>query len=84
MACVYVLYSALSKKYYMGSSREETPTKRLLEHNGGNVRSTKAGRPWVIAYLEKAATYTEARQKEIFLKSGQGRLWIKQNVRRDA
>ncbi len=80
MACVYILKSSLTGKKYVGSSREENASFRLREHNIGSVRSTKAGRPWMILHQEKLATYTEARKRENFLKSGQGRLWINKNL----
>lgn len=80
MPCVYILYSKNKNKYYTGSSRSNDAGQRLIKHNNGQTRSTKAGRPWKIVYQEQMETYTEARKRELFLKSGQGRKWIKINV----
>ncbi|MFH1875099.1 MAG: GIY-YIG nuclease family protein [Pseudomonadota bacterium] len=76
MAVVYILYSKKTKKRYIGSSRENTAEIRLISHNDGKVRSTKFGRPWKIILEEKYNTYTEARKRENFLKSGVGRQFI--------
>ena len=62
----------------MGSSHEENANSRLNSHNSGKTKSTKFGRPWVIIHEETFLTYTEARKRELFLKTGQGRKWIKE------
>ena len=43
--------------------------RRLAKHNNGDVRSTKAYRPWHLVYTEKFSSKTEARKKEVALKS---------------
>lgn len=73
MACIYVLKSNTTGKRYTGSSHEDNPSHRLGEHNRGKTKSTKSGIPWELLYTERYETYTEARKREIFLKSGQGR-----------
>jgi putative endonuclease len=78
MACAYVLYSKLANRFYIGSSRENSADKRFKAHNSGKVRSTKFGKPWVIVLSEKFLNYTDARKRENYLKSGQGRQWIKE------
>jgi len=80
MACTYIIYSKITDKFYTGSTREDSPVKRIDAHNKGTTRSTKHGRPWILAYEEKYGTYTEARRRELFLKTGVGRSWIKENV----
>ena len=75
MAATYILYSEKSNKFYTGSSRNNAAS-RLIAHNAGHTRSTKAGRPWILMLEEQYETYTEARQRENFLKSGVGRKWI--------
>ena len=77
MACVYVLYSQKSNKFYVGSSRQNTAETRIKAHNAGKTRSTKYGRPWVIIYEKEFDTYTEARKNEIFFQSGQGREYFR-------
>ena len=79
MYYVYVLKSMSHDTLYVGSS--ENPEKRLEEeHNRGRVRYTKGRKPWSIIYKESAETRGDAMRREIFLKSGKGREWIKENI----
>ena len=80
MACIYVIYSKTRKKTYTGSSHDDNPSDRLKSHNYGKTRSTKNGKPWMIIHIENFDNYTEARKRELFLKSGVGRKWIKENI----
>jgi putative endonuclease len=50
--------------------------KRLLQHNAGYTKSTKAYRPWVIVYTESFETLVEAVNREKYLKSGIGREFL--------
>jgi putative endonuclease len=81
MAIVYVLKSSKVNKFYIGASRFEDPNKRLNNHNSGKVRSTKSGRPWHIVHIEHLESYTDARRRENFLKTGVGRKWIYEQFR---
>ncbi|MBU2575239.1 MAG: GIY-YIG nuclease family protein [Elusimicrobia bacterium] len=73
MPCVYILYSKKAARFYTGSSRADNAETRLAAHNSGRTRSTKSGRPWEMVYAERVPDYTEARKRENFLKSGDGR-----------
>ena len=63
-------------RFYVGSSRDSAAG-RLDAHNAGKTKSTRFGRPWELLLVETFATYTEARKRELFLKSGVGRKWVK-------
>ena len=76
MSVTYIIFSKMKRHFYVGSSRLNDTEKRLKAHNAGRVRSTKLGRPWVEVAVEVFDSYTEARKREIFLKSGVGRKWI--------
>ena len=76
MACVYILFSQISNKFYTGSTRENVAIIRLKSHNNGKTKSTKSGKPWIIIREEQYNNYTIARKRELFLKSGIGREWI--------
>jgi len=58
--------------------------RRLREHNDeelGRRRYTRRQQgPWRLCYSEEFASRSEAMQRERFLKSGQGREWVKTNV----
>ncbi|VAX37104.1 hypothetical protein MNBD_UNCLBAC01-1613 [hydrothermal vent metagenome] len=77
MAFIYILFSKSKNKFYTGSTHEDSSEKRLQAHNFSKTRSTKAGIPWKVIYEEKYLNYTEARKRELFLKTGVGRAWIK-------
>ena len=76
MYYTYVLESINHKRKYIGYTGNLN--KRLQEHNLGKVRSTKAYKPYKLIYFEKFENKTEARKREIFFKSGQGRLFLKE------
>ena len=81
MAITYIIKSEKTMKFYVGSSHFCNPLKRLKEHNSGKVHYTKPGRPWNLIHFESFKTYTEARKRELFLKTGIGRKWIYNNFR---
>ena len=74
MFFVYVLFSESAKRRYVGMSA--SPEDRLKQHNAGYTKSTKAYRPWKIVYTESFDTLEEARNKEVYLKSGIGREFL--------
>jgi putative endonuclease len=51
--------------------------RRLDQHNKGKNRSTKQYKPFELIYTETFKTRTEARNKEIYLKSGIGKEFLK-------
>ena len=51
--------------------------RRLSEHNSGKVTSTKGYIPWELVHLETFDSRVEARKREKFLKSGDGRAFLK-------
>ena len=79
MFFVYVLYSEKLKKRYVGSAKEVN--KRLSEHNSGKTKFTKGGIPWRLVYTESFETNIEARAREKFLKSGQGRKFLDNSIK---
>ena len=72
MHYVYVLKSLKNQKRYVGSTKL-TPEDRLKQHNNGSNIWAKHNGPFQLVYQEQYSTKTEARKRELFLKSGQGR-----------
>lgn len=72
----YVIYSESHNRFYKGMT--QNIEKRLKEHNSGKTSSTKFYAPWRLIYFEEFSNRDDARKKEKFLKSGQGRDFIKQ------
>ena len=82
MEYVYVLISEKDKEFYTGLSNNLQ--KRFKQHNKGLVRSTKARTPFVLFHVEEFRTRKEAAGREKFLKSGVGRLFLKQLQQQNA
>jgi putative endonuclease len=76
MPLVYILKSLKDGKFYYGSTK--SIERRMKEHNSGMVRSTKSRRPLVLHYIEEYPTLKEARKREIFFKSINGYIWLRE------
>ncbi len=72
---VYVLKSFKNNKRYIGYTGKTTFL-RLREHNSGCNKWTKQNGPFTLIYSEKYNTKFEAIKREKFLKSGQGRKFL--------
>jgi len=79
---VYILQNETTGKLYKGHTSELE--KRIERHNtdeSGSMRYThKQKGPWRLIYSEEYPTRAEAMNQERFLKSGQGREWIKATI----
>ena len=64
-------------QFYKGATKHDNASSRVDRHNRGFHKSTKAGIPWVLVYEEKCLNFTVARKRENYLKSTDGRRWIK-------
>ena len=53
---------------------------RLKEHNAGKTKSTKGFIPWKFIYKEESTSRIAAREREIYLKSGVGKEYLKSFV----
>ena len=68
---VYVLESSKNGRLYTGSTNDLD--RRLAEHQRGKTRYTRHAGPFTLVHTEKHPTRLDARKRERFLKSGQGR-----------
>ena len=73
---VYAIISGKDRRIYVGMSSDIT--RRLKEHNGCMVRSTKSYVPWSMFYSEFVGDRRDARIREKYLKSGCGKEYLKQ------
>lgn len=71
MTYVYILVSKKVHKFYFGSAKDLRG--RFWLHNSGKVKSTKYGIPWELVWYGAFSTEKEARDFEIYLKSGSGK-----------
>ncbi|HVZ58457.1 MAG TPA: GIY-YIG nuclease family protein [Patescibacteria group bacterium] len=72
---VYVLQSLVNGRHFTGSTNDIE--RRLSEHNSGKTKYTSQTRPFKLIYKETYSTRLEARQRELFLKTGKGRELLK-------
>ena len=79
---VYILRSEATGKLYIGQTSDLE--ERVMRHNseeGGSKRYThRQEGPWTLIYSEEMETRSDAMMREKYLKSGQGREWIKENI----
>ncbi|RPI64894.1 MAG: GIY-YIG nuclease family protein [Ignavibacteriales bacterium] len=76
---VYVLYSNIYNKIYVGQT--EDIDRRLYEHNNGLLSTyTKRYKPWKVIYQEEYSTRSEALRREKQLKSQKGREFIWEHI----
>ena len=72
---VYVIRNERSARLYKGMTTNIN--RRLDEHNGGRVKSTRPFRPWVLIYQEVYNDVKQARRREKYFKTAAGRRFIK-------
>ena len=74
MVYLYVIKSLIKNYRYVGITNDLE--KRFKEHNSGHSKATKPFLPFKTIHTESYNTYTEARVREKFLKSGIGRKFL--------
>lgn len=67
---VYVLRSQKDSRFYIGYTNNLK--RRLSQHARGEVTSTKNRRPFKLIHYEYFINDTDAKAREVFLKSGAG------------
>jgi putative endonuclease len=82
MYFVYVLYSLKDHKLYKGSTSHVA--KRLLRHNSGGNASTAHRKPFILIHVEQFADKTNALKRELFLKSAEGHLKLKNFLKKQS
>jgi putative endonuclease len=74
----YVLKSLKDGKFYIGWS--DDLRSRIEKHNKGQVNSTKGRAPLKLVYYEACLSKEEAIKREKSLKTGFGRLYLKNRI----
>ncbi|HEY4520076.1 MAG TPA: GIY-YIG nuclease family protein [Candidatus Paceibacterota bacterium] len=68
------------RKTYTGSTNDLR--KCFRQHNYGKTSSTKGRRPLELIYYEMCKNEGDARSRELFLKSGMGKRYLKNRLKR--
>jgi putative endonuclease len=79
---VYILQSQSTGKTYVGQT--DDLERRVAQHNDPDFKLTLYTKrnkgPWKLIHYEEFETRAEAMRREKYLKSGQGREWIRDNL----
>lgn len=76
----YVLKSLKDGQMYTGFTNDLR--KRFKRHNDGLVSSTKGRRPLELVYYEMCMNKQDAGSRELFLKTGMGKRYLKNRLKR--
>ena len=80
MFYTYILQSTKSDMWYTGSTGDLR--KRLSQHNTGKSLYTKGRGPFKLIYYEACCNEDDAKSRELYLKSGPGKRYIKNRLKR--
>ena len=80
MYYVYVIQSQKDKQFYTGFTSDLQ--NRFREHNAGRVSSTKGRGPFELIYYEACLNEQDALAREKYLKSGMGKRYLKNRLKR--
>jgi len=80
MYYVYVLKSKKNGRLYTGYTNDLR--KRFNEHNQSKSTYTKTKGPYVLIYYEACLDKDDARSRELYLKSGKGKRYLKTRLKR--
>lgn len=75
MFYIYVLKSLKNGRFYTGSTNDLE--RRLVEHNSGQSKYTKHTAPFELVHKEEYLTKSEAYKREMYLKTGRGREFVR-------
>ena len=75
---LYIIRGISSRKNYVGITNDLK--RRLNEHRNGTTKGGQLIGDFELIYTEEFDDYLSARKREVFLKSGKGRQWIKKNI----
>ncbi|HEY4505507.1 MAG TPA: GIY-YIG nuclease family protein [Candidatus Paceibacterota bacterium] len=79
MYYTYILKSKKNGRLYTGSTNDLR--KRLKQHNEGKSTFTKRDKPYEIIYYEACMNESDARSRELQLKSGNGKRYLRNRLR---
>lgn len=77
---VYVLQSEKDGMFYTGYTSDLK--NRLKQHESGQVKSTISRRPIKLIYFEGCLNQQDATRREKYLKSGNGKIYLKNRLSR--
>ena len=79
MFYTYIIQNSSSNRMYTGVTNDLR--KRFKQHNEGKSTWTKSRGPWKLVYYEACLEQNDARSREIYLKSGMGKRYVKNRLK---
>jgi len=79
MYYLYILFSEKDKLLYTGYT--DDLRSRYKAHTNGFVKATKFRRPLKLIYYEGYINELDARRRELYLKGGNGKLFLKTQLK---
>ena len=76
----YVIQSEKSENFYTGCTNDLR--KRFKEHSENKSTYTKGRGPYRLIYYEACISQNDARSRELYLKSGRGKRYLKSRLKR--
>jgi putative endonuclease len=76
----YVLLSEKDHQFYTGYTGDLK--RRFTEHENGAVSSTRSRRPLKLIYYEACIDQQDATRREKYLKSGNGKIYLNNRLKR--
>ncbi len=80
MHYTYILQSMKTDDWYTGYTKDLR--RRFRDHQSGKTTWTKGSRPFKLIYYEACLNEEDARSRELYLKSGMGKRYIKNRLKR--
>ncbi|MEK9154836.1 MAG: GIY-YIG nuclease family protein [Patescibacteria group bacterium] len=80
MIYTYVIKSKKDRKWYTGSTNDLR--KRFKQHSNNEISSTKGRGPFMLIYYEACVNDHDARVREKYLKTGMGKRYLKNRLKR--
>ena len=80
MFYTYIIKSQKSNKWYTGNTNDLR--KRFKQHKEGKSTWTKGRGPWDLIYYEACLNEEDARSREEYLKTGIGKRYLKNRLKR--
>lgn len=80
MVYTYLIQSKKDRRWYTGATRDLR--KRFKQHNQNEVPATKGRGPFELLYYEACLNERDAFAREKFLKSGLGKRYLKNRLKR--
>ncbi len=75
MATVYILYSEILDRYYIGSTTS-SPEERLVKHLTNHSGFTGKAKDWLVVHTETFEEKTAALKREVEIKKKKSRKYI--------